>query len=1326
MAAISSNTNVALANLRMLWANTSSWVGGVVPGIADDVTITGTRTTINQSAIGKWTGTITITVASTTGFPTSGFFYTYTNFSDYVKVNYTGTTATTFTGCSIDFTDPFCDWKYSTTASASLPTHYYAYGSAIQNGTFVYSPSAIITIPAGYQANVSTLIIGNGGILSMEPGSNLGANNWITLREGRFIGRANVGNVSAVMVNRLEGNGVGFFQTENYTMSVLDVDGGETRAFGTVNTNMSIGATSINITPVQGSFAVDDEVAIYDTSWANTRSAFYPYRDIQEDFRYVHDEGFDVAGVVGNQLWLARRNGARGRIRQVGQVGGQKVLTVDKNDFMGQLNFKANDIVIIANTEYRIARVADSEFQLGFYDFTAPGANLNDFLTDYTLAQWTVGAFGAQPPASSGANVLVHKQFWRREMIIEAFMSPLTEFTTGTRGTDQYGLIFNYDPAHRNLNRNDIGAGALTGSLRNKDSSTSDGRPWITIQPKNANNYADAYTDTSNDPITPTLRTILQGPNTQRIEIRNNFIKAFVNGEFIGERWDSSGSTRGLFGVFAWNNTSVRVRTLKFSAVTQDLYITTANNFNVNDVVYEAGAELVHWAGERILKIASKVVDPGTHDDVAFSFRGAYVANSWPLPLNFNGSQASFDIFRLTNHDFTYEHELYIDLGTTANTNVTFDLATTQTFTHVAFTPRADDVGSITGAAFQGIQVLGSNDNVNFTRFYGPTNDTKRFCNPQSDGVPWYNQMGYYFTGSQTYRYLRFVTNGHNGSANPTLNRWIKFGAFNMPSNNYTIVVNNASDFSNGDVITVLTHAPYLSNDDYHQYQAVKSGQNPDTFYHTSNTVSTIINKVGNTLFLDRPINYGFVEGRESVVKINRNFKMLGFYTVNGETKWQKPYFKINQGSASCQIRLMKNWEFEDVGSSRISASSFNRGVGLDHQDNWTQLLADGLTVIGYNNNDANGLTFQQAKGFCKNGYVGNVRDYRPYYNAYLSGIGTYNMKMSNLYRFRPEYIKNISTNYNEVAGARHWDIGAVATIDRGMVPLKTEFRRNNLHGIYQIPNYDIGQRLGDSGITAGLIYANEYNRHYACALVAFNNGVFAEHNAPLGFDLHAEHPGADLSNYRNEPFTSWFNEAQDGALPVGMVRDFMRSGDTIASQFAGYQLVRRIADTDFNRYYGILDDSLAPHLMFSVYCKAAVPIRMFIEFEYRMPGKINLCGNASVENAALRVMFLQNGLAAFNSLLPFPRNDGWVKYTQTFTGFTSQIGQANVLVTRREPHTFYDYRNTRAYVMTNNPDDVVTLTNTFDFNKYFNLSNNKKYMAPISANVLQFKTVKF
>ena len=50
---------------------------------------------------------MTITVASTANFASSGFFYTVTNGDEILKINYTGITGTTFTGCSVDETDTF-------------------------------------------------------------------------------------------------------------------------------------------------------------------------------------------------------------------------------------------------------------------------------------------------------------------------------------------------------------------------------------------------------------------------------------------------------------------------------------------------------------------------------------------------------------------------------------------------------------------------------------------------------------------------------------------------------------------------------------------------------------------------------------------------------------------------------------------------------------------------------------------------------------------------------------------------------------------------------------------------------------------------------------------------------------------------------------------------------------------------------------------------------------------------------------------------------------------------------------------------------------------
>jgi hypothetical protein len=1090
MAAISSNVDVALANTRMLWSNTSSWVGGVVPTVLDDVTITGTKTTINQSNIAKWTGTITITVASTSGFPTVGYFYTYTNFSDYVKVNYTGTTVTTFTGCSIDYTDPLCNWKYSTVVQ-NLPTTYWGQGSTINNGYSVYAPTPVISIPAGYQANVSTMIVANGGNISMEPGSNLGANNWITVRDGRFTGRANVGNVSTIMVNRLEGNGVGYFQTENYVFSVLDVDGGETRSYGTINTNFLIGATNTTITMVNGSFAVGDEVAMYDTSYANTRISYYPYRDASADWRLLRDEGFDVAGVSGSQIWLARRNGARGKIKGVAQSGSQKVLTVDKDGFQNQVNFKDGDIVVINNKQYTIDSVKDSDYLLGSYNFQT-GSTLSDFLTDYSATMaWSIDAFGAYPTVATAT--LVHKQFFRREIIVEAEISPMAQYTTGTRSTDQFGLIFQYDPIFRNGSRGHPDS-FMAGYFDFRDS---DG--IVASIPKYGNPaFNNSWTNTALDTVTPTLKTIVQSPSTMRVELKNNFLRTYVNGEQMLEKWDNSGGMKGLAGVFATNGqNNIRVKSLLYRAPSQDLYITTADTFNLNDTVYEAGAEYNHLAGQRLLKIASKITNVGTHDDLNFSYRGGTVVNSntWPFALNLNGSSTSSSLWQLTNHDLVGQLDYYVDLGSTANTNVTFDLSTTQTFTHVGFTPRVDDTTNAAGTFIKGIQILGSNDNVNFTLLYGPADDTKRYCNPSNESFYWYNQMGHYYTGPQTYRYVRFVTNGNNGSTNPLLNRWYKLGVYNFASNNYTIVVNNASDFANGDVINIMGHSLYTNFDDYHHYNAVKAGQNIDSYYWTPNTHSTIINVVGNTLYLDRPINYSFVEGGESVVKINRNFKMLGFLSSNGETKFQKPYFTTAQGTQLCRIHLLKNWQFYNVGSTRISGGQWLRGVNTGSQDYWNMPLFDGVSVTGYNNSDTNGLSAQNAQAIFRNCFVSNVRDFRPYYTNSRIGVAMYNNKATNLLRFQPESSQNRVSNYNEAAGMRNVGVSNVIDIDYFTSPVGLEYRRNCVHGVRDIPALDYSGRLGDTHGGGGSIAIFEYNQHYAMNYVAINHTSIPYHS---------------------------------------------------------------------------------------------------------------------------------------------------------------------------------------------------------------------------------------
>lgn len=1520
MAAIASNTDVNLANVRMLWSNTSSWVGGVVPGILDDVTIQGTRTTINQSAISYWTtNTVTITVASTLGFPSSNsWFYTRTDRGDALKINYVSTTGTTFANCSVDQSDLQYQWargQYNLNP-IQVPLGNFVLGT-IPNGAYVHSPSPWITIPAGYQANVLTMTVQNGGIINMEPGSNLGANSYITVRDGRFLGTANVGNISSIMINRLEASGVGYFQCENYEMSFVNIDGGETRSYATLNANTSINSTSLFVNPVQGSFAAGDEIAVYDTTTANNKKFLVntPYTsDITQDWRGM-DEGLDVISVQNNQIWVARRNGARGKIKTTRISGANTILTVDKNDFLGQLNFKANDIIVIANNTYTIQTVVDSEYVLGAYNFQT-GSTLTDFLLDYANnSSWSIDSNGAYAN-NTAYNVLVNKNLWRREMIVETEMSPWSGYNSGsgTRGTDQFGLVYGYDPAFRAGNRsgndyyqtgwwkvnkesdntmqmnskystagdwmdvsrdqpyvgmittgyitnNLLGSASLTSSTTPTSGTVDDGYwsltlPWASGYNFGANNYTTFYVGTNSyltfnagstvysgvSPTNPALdkilitaadnscqriyygtegtapnrtyrvryegtaknsgtlgnpnllwesvfyennpnrldiqfgqnsrwpmangysgiftingliggflaqgngmantgvqltsantsftttpyRALVQSPATYRTEIRNGFIKYSINGEQVGERFDSSGSVRGLFGVYAWNNASTRVKSITYKAPTQDLYITTANTFTVGDTVYESGTEIFHNQGRRILKIASKVTSPGTHDDLAFNYRGSYDANTWPIPIYGNGSASNY-IWHLGNHDFSGGPDYYADWGTAANSYVIIDMTKQRTFTHVAYTPRVDDTGNAAGTFIKGVRIQGSNDNITFTDIYGPQDDTKRFCNPQGDAYTWYNQMATYYVGSQTYRYLKFIVNGNNGSVNSTLNRMMKLGVFNFASNNYTIQLNNVSDFSNNDIITVMAHSTYTCNDDYHHYQAVKLGQNPDNYFWTSNTHSTIINidAANNTLYLDRPINYGFVEGGESVVKINRNFRMLGWLDPVGG-KFQKPAFYMIGGTQTPQIRYLKNMYFYNVGSSRVVGSSWRRGVDFGCEDYYNPAMLDGVSVEGFNNTDANGVTSYYGIGICRNGFVGNVRDYRPYYTQSSSGVATMNMKISNVYRFRPEDPKNKINNYNEVAGVYNIQASVSSNVDQMDSPVQNELRRNNFHGIYNINAFAAGSTTA-VGDNQGIVYQNEYNRVYGCNNNPFNNGTYPVSSWPVGLDLHAEHPGIRLSQYRNEGYLSWQNSIIDWSMPLGGIKDFMRTGFDVETVSA-YNVAKQIPGTDYMRQYHLVNSSSYPKQQFAVWCKQAVPFQIYIEFQYRFPMRLNRVQSATANYSKLILNCVQNGIpiTGYPIYLPMPTTDEWQTFSTTISTIPAAVGRTGVLLSCQAGMTFVDIRNSRGMLLTDNPSSISVIGNTFDLNKYFSTGFENKYTSPLTTRPNILKGVKF
>ena len=1288
MAAISSVTGSGLTAPTYNWGDTTTWVGGVVPTSADDVTIAGFSTTINQSAISKWTsGTITITVASTTGFPSSGYFYTGTNRGEVLKINYTGLTATTFTGCTLDLTNSFYYWDA---------------GGQIANATVVSSPAPIINIPSGTTASCSTLLIQTGGWVNIAAGGTLRAYNYITHRVGRLIGRGSSGSIGKIQITRLEASGYGYYQAENYAVQILDLDGGETRAYATLSSPIAIGdAVAVIGSVTNGSFAVGDEVAIYDTGPGakGKRPRLHTiFRDATEDYRGM-DEGFDVVGVSGSNIYLGRRNGARGTIKTSATSGSQKILTVDKDPHLSQMNFKAGDKVVINNAAYTIDSVEESTYELASYNFQT-GSTLTDFIVSEDISiedNWLIDSYGAYA-GDTNYNALVNKNIFRREIQMEVEMSPLSQYTTGTRGTDQFGLLYNYDPSWRKGHRtqNDTGK---TGSMKIKDT---DDTILIADKGATASDYLNMSRDGNG------LRTLLQTARTYKVDMRNNITKIYVDNEQISERFQSSGSMRGLFGVYVWNNTSARIKRITYRAACQNLYITTSDSFTNGHVVYESGAEIAHAAGRRLLKISSNITNIETHDDFAFAYRGEYDAGVWPVVRGINAdASTSSSATWIINHDMGMDY--YFDLGTTANRFITLDLTKQRTFTHITFQPRTEEMGSLPGMV--GVTIYGSNDGTTWTTIYATATDTKKYQNGQ-----WYNQLGLYSVGSQTYRYVKFLTNGHNGTLLTTINRYINVGVHNF-TDGYKITLNNASDFAVGDIIGIQIHNSWYSCDDSQTYTAVKALQNPDTYLHTPNTHATITAITNNTLTLDKPVNWGYLEGGETVVKINRNFKVEGYISKDGAGLWQKPYFRCASGTATPKVYWMTNTYFENVGSSRLSTSNWNRGIDFYQQDYNNPAIFDGCTFELYNGSAANGLTFQSGIGIVRNCYIANMYEYRPSYNASYCGVATYNNKINNIFRPYLENFRNGMFNYNEVAGTyQSWIVEGIG-YDINTTNNASEIRRNSFHGVRDVPGvYSTGYGAA-GGVTP--IIRSEYNRVYAANSVAYTHRPAPNITNAVGWDIHAEHPGMRLNQYRSEGITGWWN-TNDASDPYSGINDFLRA-DYDFTLGGLYHQVVRFKNADYLRAYMTNMDSGLPLCGLRVYRKSAVAIKIYVEFEYRHPMRYNRLQNANGEYSKFRIGCVSNGVYVTNapqySTDPSTINsDLWQKYSYTFDAIPTEIGTTAAWIGRSANTTFADIRNMRAYVMTDSPDQVYVINNTFDQSKFFNVTNDKKDIKPISA----------
>ena len=1278
MATIYSNRNDGVGYEVYVNPNASStWAGGVVPTSADQVYVVGRRTTWNSGNVYKWTGTRTCTVASTTGFATSGYFYTVTTDGQILKIDYSGTTSTTFTNCTVDDTfDLLYDNGWDTTRNNGY----------IANGYYVLNPSYILEIKAGQNFECDEMIIQEGGYVLIHQGGTLTINLGLRVRDGWLLGR----DTGTIIIQRpssaLSSSTIGYFSIENYYMSVVDIEGGENRTYATVAAPVTAGDVSITVSDIQnGTFAWGDDIALYNHRERRFRNKEYTgYRDATANFGEDSDEGLDVVGINGNELFVALRNGARGDIKARQRIGNQEAIDV----YCDNVYFNAGDIVVINNTKYTIDKVEDSEFQIKNYDFTDQNTDLSEFWVNdpnhIYSGGWSIDAYGLTN--TGGYSELVHKYIWERDIIVEAELSPLNNWDTGTRGTADFGILTSYDPSYRKGHRGYDGF--KTDYFRVDDAADT-----ISFIQRWVSSYTTNRLSRDN-----TLRTSLRGPATYRVDCRKAMATVYINGKEFNKEFYRNGNPKGLVGIFNDGNAQMHCRRLTISYPTQRLFITTADNIAINQRVWRSGIERWKAAGARVVKIASINTGEGNHADLCFAYRGQYGNGQWPMLMGYNSNSNTWSSApTIHNHDTNIDY--YLDLGAGANKYVVFDLDAVQTFTHVSFQPRTYDESANGGFnGYKGVAIYGSNDGTTWTTLRAPQDDTKKWY------YRTYNRMAFYDVGgTQTYRYIKFETDGSQASTN--YNRYVGIGVHNF-SDGYRLGLNNASDINVGDRITVMSDSGYSwSSTEYEEYYSrISANQDPENYLHSGWSPSCeVIGKDGNTIILDRPVFWGYIEGRDSVtvVKINKPFVIRGHYiTTNSQTDWRRPDITLNSGTTPGRKYYFSGVYFDKIGSYRYaSSSSYNRGFRNYSQDYWNAVVVsgctfhfgpDGTTWAGIGNYNGHAV-FRNNMIMCM--YTGIWNYYAPSY----SGAAIWNNKfLGVIYGYYSNGAKAFDFSYNEIATCDTGIYASAFRVNRMVIPRFSAIKRNTVKGTSYI---GISVYPDQPGAISYSYIDIESNR--VRATDDYSHAGWAVSSPMKDADALAEHTGSRMSRYRNEGHLAVGDTSTD-LSPNMVLKNYGRYGIDISSSLY-HLLVKDKLKPGVVTLYDSNGDANFAKLGIEIDCLEAVDFAIDVYFDYKYAWQARLQDDGT-DDGRLRLLQLQRGtqIGIQYGAVPSTLTEDWTTFSYTFT-FPADRGPAAIYLARASQSSYVDFTNSYAVVRCDQPEKLIVRANTFNHSRIFN-----------------------
>jgi hypothetical protein len=1029
------------------WTDTSAWDGGIVPGASDIAYVRGIRTQINMGSFYAWAGTKTITVDSTSGFPASGTFYTSTERNQKVKIDYTGISGNSFTGCTIDTS--YYPWQ-----DINTPTYNNLGGRILDNNYVHFSP--VIEVTGSVSAG--TIYLENGGYLKIHSGGAFGFQSILTVRDATL-------HASGSATINFELNNTGTtgdynsrIQGENYQLSRIIFEGDDPRSNTTLTSDVAIGDGKLTVSSTSG-FEVGDFIIVKDPDLNFQRE--------DDGFRVAYtiptgsfDEVFNVDGKSGNDLYISRMNSID---VEVLEQKSSNTLVIDST------RLEVGEKVVINNDVYTIQNVTDYDYELRDYDFTQAGTTLDDWTTDTDRSAYFANFAKSTSAVSGSAYALIQhgttsyrhffvKNLMRQECKVEAWISNYRNVDTGTNDGGEIGIVAHADP----IMDYDRGFDSFGRTYFGVDRDNSRTR----LLQRAVSNQSNFNTSRSGVPV--------NGLRKFTLDVRKGMMRGYIDDVLVQESFMRSGGYFGRMGVYSNSNNSFTCTRFKIYAAAQEVVLDRALTVSPGDKVSETGAEFTHKSGNIVVKQASIIEDAMSMKNLAYGYRGAkeydgnyvfpYIYNAAANNMNYNSRSTSNSFYNLINNQTVYDYASYnFASNTTTTGSMVIDLDSTQTFTHVTFMEYYRAVGQYASSAgFVNIQT--SNDLSNWTTvgcrtgsgepFRDYTNDQRRLSS--SDNV-----RSYELESTQNARYVRFTRAGGNNTSTAE-NRWLSLGVRNC-SDGYKLKLNNVSDFNVGDRVRPVYNGAYLG------YACVESNFRPNlvsgaTGWNASNWTNeltgyyVVVDKdaVNKTITLDRPFVDGFLQGGERIYNLTRGVKLRG---EMGSGVWKRGRWNTYAGTNNGRRYFIKNTEFTGMGQQYPSTNNYDiSSFGHRHYPLYGSDVFDGITWYdSFPNQTSYNGHFYSASNIIMRDCIWDRwhgRGWIAYFPGQWSGMyWAGNIWMNGSYGDFSQYGSNFNSwfNYNSVFGTNY--SVTLPVIRKGYnssvfsIPQITQIRRNYANG---------------------------------------------------------------------------------------------------------------------------------------------------------------------------------------------------------------------------------------------------------------------------------------